>query len=279
MLRIPDLNRMQVSVKVHEALVSRIKGDDRKPTGAFVASRIGLVGQPHLLSRITGQSDALLAAVAEVGHDHEYYVAGKGMRAYVRIDAFPDRLYIGRVRTVAAVAAMGDWMSSDVKLYQTIVQITGVKREMSAGEDEDNFEHDFDRARIALAGLRPDMSAEVTIQVDPAEQKVLTVPIQAVVGGAESGPKRKILVMENGQPVERDITLGMFNDKKVEVKEGLKEGDIVVLNPKVIIGDKARTREDGDPSGRGAGKGKAAAGGDKSKAGGAPGAGQTPKKK
>ena len=274
LLRIPDLSRMQVNVKVHEALVSRIKGDDRKPTGAFVASRIGLLASPDLMGRLTGQSDSYVAAVAEVGHDNEYYVANKGMRAMVRIDAFPDRVYIARVRTVAAVASMADWMSSDVKLYQTLVQITGLRREGSSGEDDD-FEYDVEKARKALAGLKPDMSAEVTIQVDPAEHKVLTVPIQAVVGGAESGPNRKIFVLENGQPVERDIELGLFNDKKVEVKTGLKDGDIVVLNPKVIIGDKAKTREEGDPSGRGGSKGKSA---DKSKAGGA-GAGATPKKK
>ncbi len=272
LLRIPDLSRLQVNVKVHEALVSRIKGDDRKATGAFVASRIGLVAQTNVLSRLLGQSDAYQSAAIEVAHDQEYFVANKGMRATVRIDAFPDRTYIARVRTVAAVASMADWMSSDVKLYQTLVQITGVRREGSAGQDEDDFENDQDRARRSLAGLKPDMSAEVTIQVDPAEQKVLTVPIQAVVGGAESGPKRKIFVLQEGQPVEREIVLGLFNDKKVEVKEGLKEGDVIVLNPKVIIGDKAKTRDEGDPSGRGGSKGKS---GDKSKSGGA---GQAPKK-
>ncbi len=278
LLRIPDLSRMQVNVKVHEALVSRVKGDDRKPTGAFVAARIGLLADPSLLGRLTGQSDSYLGAISEVGRDREYYVAGRGMRALVRIDSFPDRVYYARVRTVAAVASMADWMSSDVKLYQTLVQLTGLKLEGSTGEDEEDFEFDTERARKALAGLKPDMSAEVTIQVDPAEQKVLTVPIQAVVGGAESGLKRKLFVMDNGQPVERDVVLGLFNDKKVEVKEGLKEGDIVVLNPKVIIGDKARTREEGDPSGRAGSKGGASKGGgaDKSKAGGA---GATPKKK
>ena len=153
-----------------------------------IASRIGLLAQPNLLGRILGQSDSYQSAVIEVAHDQEYYVANKGMRATVRIDAFPDRTYIARVRTVAAVASMADWMSSDVKLYQTLVQITGVRREGSAGQDDDDFENDQERARRSLAGLKPDMSAEVTIQVDPAEQKVLTVPIQAVVGGAESGP-------------------------------------------------------------------------------------------
>ena len=108
------------------------------------------------------------------------------------------------------------------------------------------------------------MSAEVVIHVDSANSKnsddrepskVLTVPIQAVVGGAELGPKRKIYVVEGGKPVEREIVLGMFNEKMVEVREGLAAGDVVVTNPKAILGEKAKTREEAaDPNARGAGR-------------------------
>ena len=87
-------------------------------------------------------------------------------------------------------------------------------------------------------------------------EKVLTVPMQAVVGGADMGPKRKVFVMVNGSRWSGRWNSAAFNDKKVEVKKGLSEGDVVVLNPKVILGDKAKgTREEGDPSGRGAAKG------------------------
>jgi hypothetical protein len=43
--------------------------------------------------------------------------------------------------------------------------------------------------------------------------------------------------------VERDIVVGMSNDRVVEVREGLNEGDQVVLNPKKLAGDKAKVRE------------------------------------
>ncbi|MDN4634841.1 hypothetical protein QCD71_25395, partial [Sphingomonas sp. PsM26] len=59
-----------------------------------------------------------------------------------------------------------------------------------------------------VAGLKPDYSAEVTIQVDPGDTKVLTVPLQAVVGSSDMGTARKVFVLENGQPVEREVELG-----------------------------------------------------------------------
>lgn len=249
LLRIPDLSRMQVNTKIHEALVSRIKGDDRRPTGAYEALRAGLLANPDGFSRLFSQSEFTLEVARDLVKDKEYYIARPGQTAVIKVDAFASRLFTGRVRSVAAVAAQADWNSSDVKLFPTIVSI----------EDTD------------VTGLKPDYSAEVTIQVDPGDTKVLTVPLQAVVGTSDMGPTRKVYVLENGQPVEREVELGIFNEKKVEVKSGLKEGDVVVINPKAILGDKARgVREEGDPSGRGAGKAPGAGGG---RPGGGQGAG------
>ena len=45
-------------------------------------------------------------------------------------------------------------------------------------------------------------------------------------------------------PQEKEVTLGLFNDKMVEVRDGLTEGDDVILNPKVLLGDAAKTRDD-----------------------------------
>lgn len=240
MLRIPDLTHMQVTAKIHEALVSRIRGDIRQPTGVFESIRVGLLVNPHGFSRLVSQSEWSLDHIREDARDKEYKIAQEGHRASIRVDAFPGRTFQGRVRSKAAVAAQADWSSSDVKLFPTVVSI----------DDTD------------VSGLMPDMSAEVTIHIDSALEKVLTVPMQAVVGGTELGQKRKVYVMEYGQPQEREVTLGSFNDKVVEVKEGIKEGEVVVLNPKAILGDKAKgVREEGDPSGRGAGRGMPGAGG------------------
>ena len=245
LMRIPDLKRMQVSTKVHEAMVSRIRGDDRQSTGYSEAVRAALLAGPSAWPRLLSQSEYALDVLREMNHDKEYYLASAGQRATVRVDAFPDRVLQGHVRAVAAVASQADFFSSDVKVYQTVITI-----------DE------------SLDGLKPDMSAEVTIQVDPPREAVLAVPIQAVVGGTEAGPKRRVFVVTPAGPEPRDVTLGAFNDRRVEVREGLHEGDVVVLNPKVLLGDdKAKTREEATDAPARGGRPAGAKGGDR-KAGG-----------
>jgi hypothetical protein len=173
------------------------------------------------------------------------------MKATIRIDAFSDRGTLqGHVKSVATVAAKQDWNSSDVKVYQTMVAI-----------DE------------SLEGLKPDMSAEVTIHVEGTGENVLTVPVQAVIGGAEMGPKRTVFVMGPDGPQQRDVLLGLSNDRMVEVKEGLKEGDVVVLNPRALLGERAKTRqaaEERGGGGGGEGKGKGKGRGGKGRSGGFP---------
>lgn len=220
MLRIPDLRRMQVNTKVHEAMVSRIRGDVRKSTGFSDAVRAALLVNPDAITRLTSVHDDYQEVLRTQHRDRESYIASPGQRATIRVDALPDRVLPGHVRSVAAVANQQDFMSSDVKLYSTLVLI-----------------------EEAVNGLKPDMSAEVTIHVDKVKEKVLAIPLQAVVGGAEMGQARKVHVRTPAGYQEREVKLGLSNEKMVEVREGLNEGDDVVLNPKVLIGEKAKTRE------------------------------------
>jgi hypothetical protein len=143
-----------------------------------------------------------------------------GQEAQVRVDAFPDRVLKGRVKHVANVSAKSEsWSSTDVKVYPTAVEI------------EDEFD-----------GLRPDMSAEVTIYTDAPHKNVLIVPIQAIVGSTQMGKVRKCFVLTPNGPEEKEVSIGLNNDTHVEIKSGLKEGDEVVVNPRVLVGDREKTR-------------------------------------
>jgi len=251
LMRIPDLRRMQVNTKVHEAMVARIRGDDRVATGYMEFLRLGMYASPDAWSRLATTSEQALTMLREHHRDKEYREAAPGQKARVRVDAIPDRILEGHVRTVAAVASQNDFFSADVKVYQTLVII------------DDNLEE---------LKLKPDMSAEVTIQIDPPKEPTLCVPVQAVVGGAEGGNKRRIYVMTPDGPVERVIEIGVFNDTKAQVLSGLVEDEMVILNPK-LVNDKAKTREEVDPvkSGR-------AGGGGQGKSGKAPAGGEGKKK-
>lgn len=171
----------------------------------------------------------------------------KGQKATIRVDSVGGgRILRGDVESVANMAAQTDWMSSDVKVYLTRVVINA--------------------ADIEGLDLKPGMSAEVTIAIADALEHVLTVPIQAIVGGSEMGAKRSVVVMTPEGAKERSVVIGLSNEKFAEIKEGLQEGDEVVENPKQVLGDKAKTREAGaeKSSGKGGGEGK----GGKGKGGG-----------
>ncbi len=133
--------------------------------------------------------------------------------ADIRIDAVPKRVFKGRVKAVDSVAGQQDWFAADVKLYKTVVSI-----------DE------------RVEGLKPGMSAEVTIFAEETADEVLVVPVQAVVGTVSLGAKPQCFVVgADGQPHLRDIELGMSNQRLVEVRSGLQEGDKVVLNPDPLL--------------------------------------------
>src|SRR5262249_17301868 len=54
-------------------------------------------------------------------------------------------------------------------------------------------------------------------------------------------------------PEPRDIVVGLSNDRMVEVREGLKEGEQVILNPKKLLTDDDRPRRRGSDAAKGSG--------------------------
>jgi HlyD family secretion protein len=70
---------------------------------------------------------------------------------------------------------------------------------------------------------RPGTSADVEIVLDRREG-VLRIPSFAVIEG------KRVLLVQNGRTVSRDITIGLKNWEWTEVKSGLQEGDPVVTN-------------------------------------------------
>jgi hypothetical protein len=228
MLRIPNLRRMQVVTKVHEAMVNRIRGDKMEPTGMMDAFRGMMMLNTDSFGALVSQKAEIVDGVKAhlrktyPGRFKDYEITERGQTATVRVDANPTVPLPARVKNVAAVASQADSWVSDVKLYPTIVSIDGV-----------------------VEKLKPDMSAEVTIQVDGVKG-VLTIPLQAVMGGAEQGARRPVFVKNGeGKYERREVRLGLFNEKMIEVTEGLVEGDEVVTNPAVLKeeGDKTKTRD------------------------------------
>jgi hypothetical protein len=54
---------------------------------------------------------------------------------------------------------------------------------------------------------------------------VLVLPVQAVAGSSQNGKVR--LVLANGATEDREVSLGITDGSLIEIKTGLKEGDVV----------------------------------------------------
>lgn len=221
LMRIPDLRRMQVRVKIHESLVSRMRGDVTRRTG-FTDRLFGAIAAlPSHWSKVTQLM--LGPRIKDEYADFEEEVVRPGLPAQIRIHDYP-RPIQGHVKMVAAVASSTDFLSSDVKVYQTIVSV-----------DEE------------VPSLRPGMSAEVTIFLEGERHGVLRLPIHAVL---EVNGQKFCYVKEEqtGEITKRSIRTGMSNSRWVEIlpDSELKEGELVVLNPRTLAerrGDLAEQEE------------------------------------
>jgi HlyD family secretion protein len=131
-----------------------------------------------------------------------------GQTAQVRVDAFPGKLLRGKVTQVSPFASASDWKASDIKVYPVMVAI----------ED-------------APPGLKPSMTGEAHVATGE-RTAVLQVPLKAVV----SAGKDRVCFVKSGQELlERKVVTGASNASAIEIKEGLKEGDLVVTDPPALL--------------------------------------------
>jgi len=142
---------------------------------------------------------------------HESVIARvkQGQRAAITIDAMPDRRFEGEVIKVGIVPdSQNRWWNPDLKVYLTEVSIEG-----------------------SHPNLKPGMSAQVQIIVDEFDD-VLMVPLEAVGTVAE---ERVCFVMSPSGPEMKAVETGDYNDKFIEIRGGLDEGQKVVLNPSGLL--------------------------------------------
>lgn len=81
---------------------------------------------------------------------------------------------------------------------------------------------------IALSGL----SAILAIQF-PGELNVLSLPVEAVAGSIDSA---SVFIDTPNGPVEKAIRVGVSDGLRIEIREGLREGETVLLPSPTLLG-------------------------------------------
>ncbi len=146
-----------------------------------------------------------------------------GQETEIRVDAYPDAVLHGTVESVATLAEnRGYWDQRGVKEYESIVKIRDIPD---------------------AAGLRPGMTAEIKILVNHLSD-VLLVPMQAV---AEKDGEHICFVVQGKSTERRRVSVGENNEKFVEIRGGLDEGEHVALDARARVeGETKYNNENGN---------------------------------
>jgi RND family efflux transporter MFP subunit len=130
--------------------------------------------------------------------------------ARIRIEALHLEVS-GQVARVNQAVTRGPDRRQNVKIHQAVIALYGIK------------------------GGFPGFSAEVSLPYGKPLENVLTVPVSALGGLPPRGGKASCLVRTANGPKIRDVLVGSRNEQMVEIKGGLREGELVIVNPHVLL--------------------------------------------
>lgn len=131
-----------------------------------------------------------------------------GLKARVWVDALPQEVFTGTVQQVQPLPDPTTPFGPKIKIYTSLITI-----------DEPH------------ARLRPGMTIRAEVLVKQLDN-VLTVPVGAVL---QRGGKDHVAVQTtDGSHEWRAVVLGATNGTLVEIKEGLRSGESVVLDPRAL---------------------------------------------
>ncbi len=135
-----------------------------------------------------------------------------GQPVEIEIDALPGEPYRGKLASISSVPVPGSWPNTDLKEYEAIIEIL--------------------EAPAKTRKLKPGMTAQVRIIVEDRKEPVLQIPVQSVV--SFSGNYFTYAVGAKGAEL-REIKVGDANDEFMEVLDGVKEGESVVMSPRTFF--------------------------------------------
>ncbi len=129
----------------------------------------------------------------------------KGLPVSVTVDALPEESFEGVVKYVSPLPNQRqEYLNPNLKVYNTDIEIHG-----------------------DVEPLRNGMSCKAEIVVEQFEDAVY-IPIQAVV---RIEGQTMVYVKLDDQIEARPVTIGLDNNRMIHIKEGLQEGEFVLLKP------------------------------------------------
>ncbi|HQE83022.1 MAG TPA: efflux RND transporter periplasmic adaptor subunit [Candidatus Hydrogenedentes bacterium] len=204
LVRDEEIRSAEASIEQLEAAVAAAKATREK---AFV--RAPFDGVVARVIADLGASVTVGMPLVQLVRDEELYIEAPfdeanmadiklGQKVRITLDAYRGEEFTGRVSFIWPVVQT---------LTQELTRTLNIKVVV---------EEDHER-------LLPGMSADLVIIVDEKEG-VLFAPSEALMR------QQYAYVIENGRAVRREVTTGIGNWETVEIRDGLKEGDVIITS-------------------------------------------------
>ncbi|MDP2818859.1 MAG: efflux RND transporter periplasmic adaptor subunit [Polaromonas sp.] len=176
----------------------------RSPVSGLVTEKKAVQGMRFMPGEILYQITDLSSvwALADV-FEQDLSLVKSGAKAKVKINAYPEKIFEGTIAYVYPT----------LKAETRTVQV---------------------RVELANPGqlLKPGMFAQVELAA-PIRKNTVTVPLSAVI---DSGVRRIVLVqIKEGRFEPREVKLGARSDDYVEVLDGIRDGELVVVAANFLI--------------------------------------------
>lgn len=155
----------------------------------------------------------------------------------IEVDAFRDKKFNGKV-TEIAYSATGNDVASLANSSDQITLFT-----VKVAIESASYRRDSSLMRgisVDQSPFRPGMSAQVEIFTEKAMNAV-SVPTQAVTirrsAQDENEEPQEIVFMvdETGKIYSREVKIGISDDKYLEITEGLKAGETIIIGPPGLL--------------------------------------------
>lgn len=173
---------------------SRFSSESMIEEGAVVRNRQELIKLPDV-------SDMKLQVRIHESHINQIR---HGQPAFIVLDSMPDQRFRGLVSRVAPLPdSSSRWGNPNLKVYPTEIRIVD-----------------------KLPDVKPGVSARAEIIITNLAN-VLTVPIQAIT----TRKGQQVAYVSDNPPRAVPVSVGMYNQKFIEITSGLNAGDRVLLSP------------------------------------------------
>lgn len=214
-----------------------------------VGERVAGASQFSSGTEILRIADMAEMEVSASVNENEVVRLSLGDTALVDVDAYPNKKFKGIVTEIGNSANVSGVSTDQVSNFDVTIQILS-----------SSYADMIPKGATDYSPFRPGMSASVEIQTEKVKQ-VLSVPVQSVTTRDESDlmvvdDKEKkdkkdnqatvtefVFVIENGVAKRRTVKTGVQDNEFIQILEGLKKDEVVIVAPYSAIAKKLQGEE------------------------------------